>query len=336
MPAARSIRTTSIALTGAAAIALSPLLPAHDTPIRTVTLPQVQLTDLTIPAFGAIPYQIGINLLGDILAVAPILIGSTEQCTVCLGPNTPAPDTRYAPFSGWGLIGLGKGLITSPIALVKALEAGQDVGQALGAALLDIQVPITNTAALLLASRLPFGGFGLQATLDRLLTASRDALVAGFDIVAQALITGPVTVIGGVVTGATAFAGTLAQTGDVISALNAGRAPIEQSVNAALNDLTFKIGTGRARVYADLTEGPGVATSPIPTVPAPTPGAAVGPVTRVVNSAKAVPGTTAGAAAATSDAGTAGASDDSGTGSAPGAKHSGLGGSKRPHKASAD
>ncbi len=337
MAAVRSAYTTSIALAAAAAIAAGPLIPAQDTAPRTVSLPQIQLADLPIPAIGAIPYQIGINVLGNILALAPIVIGSTEQCqTVCLGPNTPAPASTYAPFTGWGLIGLGAGLITSPIALVKALESGKDVGQALGVALLDIQVPIQNTLNLLLAPRVPLGGFALEAALQRVFTASRDALVAGYNIVAQALVTGPVTVIGGVVTGVTAFAGTLAQTGDVISALNAGRAPIEQSVNAALSDLTINIETGRARVYADLTAPPTVATSPIPTVPPPTddvaPSAATGPVTKVVDSVKAVPGTTARAAAATDDNGSADAADDSGAASQSTPK-SGVGGSKRQHKA---
>ncbi|MGY4711144.1 hypothetical protein ACXDF8_16540 [Mycolicibacterium sp. CBM1] len=339
MPAARSFRTTTVALAGAAAIAAAPLIPAQDAPLRSVHLPDVQLTDLTIPALGAIPYQIGINALGDILAVAPILIGSTQQCTVCLGPNTPAPDARYAPFTGWGLVGLAKGLITSPVALVSALQAGKDVGQALGAALLDIQVPITNTVALLISSRVPYGGFGLQATLERLLTASRDALVGGFDIVAQALITGPVTVAGGVVAGATAFAGTLAQTGDVITALNAGRAPIQESVTAALNDLTFKIDTSRAKVYDDLTSGPDITTSPIPTVPAATADAvtaAAGPVTKVVESTKAVPGTTA-AAAQQVDGTDNGDTAQSGSAThSRAAKHSGLGGSKRPHRGDSD
>jgi hypothetical protein len=313
MPAAlSSLYKAGIALAGVGAIAASPLVPSQDVHVRAVHLPAIQLADLTVPALGAIPYQIGINVLGDIIAAAPILVGSTQQCqTYCLGPNTPAPDPSYAPFTGWGLVGLGKGLISSPIALVTALQAGQDVAQALGVALLAIQVPITNTFNLLLASRIPFGGFGLQATVGRALLASRDALVGGFDIAAQALVQGPLTVIGGVVAGATAFTGTLAQTGDVVDALNAGRAPIEQSVNAALSDLTFKIDTGRARVYADLTAGPGPATSPIPTVPPPT--AAAGRLAKV----------TSKPAARTSAKDTHRSA----------AKKDGVGGSKRAHRA---
>ncbi|BBX09412.1 hypothetical protein [Mycolicibacterium aichiense] len=310
MPATvTSLYKTSIALAGAGIIAVSPLTPSQSTPITSVHLPQIQLTDLSIPAFGAIPYQIGINLLGDILAATPILIGSTQQCdTYCLGPNTPAPLPTYAPFTGWGLVGLGKGLISSPAAFIGALQAGRDVPQALGVALLALQVPITNTFSLLTASRMPFGGFGLQATLERTFTASQDALVAGYQIAAQALVQGPLTVLGGAVAGATAFASTLAQTGDIVTALTAGRAPIQQAVTAAANDLAFKIDTGRARVYADLLAGPGATTRPIPTVPAPS-----GAASRLTKSTNTKT-TAAGGATST-------------------AKKGGVAGSKRAHKA---
>ncbi|PND54750.1 hypothetical protein CRM90_26370 [Mycobacterium sp. ENV421] len=310
MPAAvNSLYRTSIALAGAGVIAVSPLIPSHSAPVASVQLPHIQLTDLSVPAFGAIPYQIGINLLGDIIAATPILVGSTQQCsTYCLGPNTPAPEPTYAPFTGWGLVGLGKGLISSPVAFVGALQAGRDVAQALGVALLAVQVPIANTFSLLLASRIPFGGFGLQATLERTFTASQDALVAGYQIAAQALVQGPLTVLGGAVAGVTAFAATLAQTGDVVTALTAGRAPIQQAVTAAANDLAFKIDTGRARVYADLIAGPGATTRPIPTVPAPS-----GAASRLAKSTNTKPAT-AGSAKST-------------------AKKGGVAGSKRAHKA---
>ena len=143
-----SLYKTSIAIAAAGVVAASPLMPGpmisgpmisgREARIASVHLPQIQLTDLSIPALGAIPYQIGINMLGDIIAAAPILIGSTQQCaTYCLGPNTPAPAPTYAPFTGWGLVGLGQGLISSPIAFVTALQGGQNAAQALGVALLD-------------------------------------------------------------------------------------------------------------------------------------------------------------------------------------------------------
>lgn len=271
MPTAiTALYKTSIALAGAGVIAVSPLIPSQDARITSVHLPDIQLTDLTVPAFGAIPYQIGINVLGDILAATPILVGSTQQCaTYCLGPNTPAPDPTYAPFTGWGLVGLGQGLITSPVAFARALQAGQDPAQALGVALLAIQVPIANTFSLLVAPRIPAGGFELQATLDRAFAAYKHAVDYAVNIAAQALVTGPITVLGGVVEGTTVFAATLAQTGDVAAAFAAGRTPIQDSVRTATTDLVNEIDEGRSTIYADLTNGPGVTTRPIPTVPPP-------------------------------------------------------------------
>jgi hypothetical protein len=303
MPAAlSSLYKTSIALAGAGVIAVSPLVPSHDARIATVHLPEIQLTDLTVPAFGAIPYQIGINVLGDIIAAAPILVGSTQQCaTYCLGPNTPAPAPTYAPFTGWGLVGLGQGLISSPVAFIAALQAGQNVAQALGVALLAIQVPIANTFSLLLAPRTPDGGFSLRATLDRAFAASKHAVDYAVNIAAQALVTGPLTVLGGVVEGTTVFAGTLAQTGDFVTAFNAGRAPIQASVRTAATDLVNEVNEARSTIYADLTNGPGATTSPIPTVPPPTAASRVSKV----NSAKAASGTPTAKAAAPKKGGVA-------------------------------
>lgn len=311
MPSAvSSLYKTGVALTGAGIIAVSPMIPSRDAPIASAHTPQIQLADLSVPAFGAIPYQIGINVLGDIIAAAPILIGSTQQCqTYCLGPNTPAPDPTYAPFTGWGLVGLGQGLITSPVAFARALQAGQDFGQALGVALLAIQVPITNTFELLLAPRIPAGGFALQATLDRAFAAYKHAVDYAVNIAAQALVTGPLTVAGGLVEGATVFAGTLAQTGDVATAFVAGRAPIQASITTATTDLVDEINEGRATIYADLTGGPGATTRPIPTVAAPSSAASRGSKIKAT--------TTASAAGNTKPA------------------KKGVAGSKRPHKAAA-
>ncbi|EHB49961.1 hypothetical protein MycrhDRAFT_5348 [Mycolicibacterium rhodesiae JS60] len=311
MPAAiNALYKTSIALAGATAIAVSPLIPSQDVRIASVYLPEIQLTDLTVPAFGAIPYQIGINALGDLLAATPILVGSTQQCeTYCLGPNTPAPDPTYAPFTGWGLVGLGQGLITSPAAFVRALQAGQDPAQALGVALLAIQVPIANTFSLLVAPRIPAGGFELQATLDRAFAAYKHAVDYAVNIAAQALVTGPITVLGGVVEGTTVFAATLAQTGDVAAAFAAGRTPIQDSVRTATTDLVNEINEGRSTIYADLTTGPGATTRPIPTVPPPA-GAAT-PTSKRTPATKASPG----------------------AGQSTSAKKGSVAGSKRAHKA---
>lgn len=312
MPAVvSSLARTTIALAGASVVAVSPLIPSQTAPVTAVHLPQIQLTDLSVPAFGAIPYQIGINLLGDFLAASPILIGSTQQCqTYCLGPNTPAPDPTYAPFTGWGLVGLGNGLITSPVAFVAALQAGRDAGQALGAALLAIQVPIANTFSLLLAPRTPSGGFALRATLDRAFAAYKHAVDSGVNIAAQAFVTGPLTVVAGAVEGTTVFAGTLAQTGDFAAAFAAGRVPIQNSIRTATTDLVNEINEGRSTIYADLTAGPGATTRPIPTVPPPT-GAAL----RVAGKTESAKGSPAKAGGTST------------------AKKSGVAGSKRAAKA---
>jgi hypothetical protein len=244
------------------------------------------------------------------------------------------------PFTGWGALGIGAGLISSPIVFFSALGDGS-VSKALGAALLAIQVPIQNTLNLLASPR-AIGGFALQAVLDRAFQATKDSIDGVVNILAQALVTGPLGVISGAVAGATAFAATLAQTGDFVTAFNAGRAPFEASVNKALNDLTTEVGKNRAIVYADLTGGPGAATSPIPTIPPPPaaarPAAAAaednsGPVTTVTDSVKAVPGRTA--ASESGSKGSAGAaSDDQGSSaSAPKAKRGA--GQSRAHRADA-
>lgn len=321
MPAAvSSLFKTGIALAGAGVIALSPVVPTQDVRVPTVNLPAIELSALPVPALGAIPYQVLVNQLGNALAIAPILIGSTKQCTTCLGP-VPLVNTAV-PFTGWGAIGIAAGLIASPIAFVTALGDGS-VTKALGAALLAVQVPISNTLNfLLLADRIQYGGFALDAVLGRAFQAAKDSVDGLINIAAQALVTGPLTVLRGAVAGATTFAGTLASTGNVITAINAGRVPFESTVNLALTALTNEVQKNRSIVYNDLTSGPGVATSPIPTV-APPPVAAVsaaavdapaaptagGPVKTVVDSVKAVPG-------ARSAAATAGSGDGSDVGSA--------------------
>jgi hypothetical protein len=78
MPSAiRSAFSASVALAATGVIAVSPLAPAPEVHIPTVEIPGIELT--AVPALGAIPYQILVNLLGDALALAPIVIGGIEQ-----------------------------------------------------------------------------------------------------------------------------------------------------------------------------------------------------------------------------------------------------------------
>ncbi len=340
MPAAVSTALkASIAIAGASIIVVSPLIPTQNIHVPMVNLPGIELSaaPLPIPAIGAIPYQIGVNTIGNLLALAPILFGGTGQCYSCFGPTQITPQFPPVPFTGFGAIGIGAGLISSPIVFFGALGDGS-VTKALGAALLAIQVPIQNTLNLLGSPRVPVGGFALQAVLDRAFQATKDSIDGVVNVLAQALVTGPVEVISGAVAGATAFAGKLAETGDFVAAFNAGRAPFEASVKKALDELTTEIGKNRAIVYADLTGGPGVTTSPIPVIPPPTTSArpaataaSSGPVTKVTNSVKAVPAATA--ASESGSKGSAGSASD-GEGSSAAAPKAGHGaGTSKAHKA---
>jgi hypothetical protein len=268
MPAAiRSVFTASVAVATAGVIAVSPLAPTPEVHIPTVQIPGIELT--AVPAFGAIPYQILVNLLGDGLAIAPIVIGGIEQCTAlgCIGPVSP-PSPAASPFTGWGAIGFGVGLLTSPFAIVGALQDGLSLTQALGVALLAIQIPADNTFALLAADREPYGGYQFQATRDRAVQAITDALV-GTLRVAEQVFTGVRKIISSGLVAVTAFAQALADTGEIITALQAGLAPVRASVETALNDTAAAVQGLREAVYIDLTSGPGPAARPIPTLAAP-------------------------------------------------------------------
>lgn len=267
MPAAiRSVFSASVALAGAGVIAVGPIVPAVDIHLPRVQAPAIELVDYTVPALGAIPYQILINQVANVVALAPILFGSTEQCVTCLGPTAP-PSPAAIPFTGWGAIGLATGLLTSPFAFVDSLSGTSNFGQALGVAGLAIQTPITNTLALLEANRELFGGFELQAALDRAFLALKHTIDYTVNIAAQALVSGPLTIIGGVVVGLQTFVGTLAATGDFVAAFNAGRVPVNTAVTESLAALSAETEEARATIYADLTAGPDKAKSPIPTVP---------------------------------------------------------------------
>lgn len=265
MPSAiRSAFSATVALAATGVIAVSPLAPAPEVHIPTVQIPGIELT--AVPALGAIPYQILVNLLGDGLALAPIVIGGIEQCAVCIGPVSP-PSPAAAPFTGWGALGFGVGLLTSPFAIVGALGAGQSIGQALGAGILAFQIPADNSFALFKAPREGFGGYEFEATRGRARQAVTDAIVGTLGVGEQVL-TGVRQIISSGLVGITVFAQTLVAGGNVIAAIQAGLAPIRASVTSALNNTVLAVQGLREAVYTDLTSGPGPAARPIPTVSA--------------------------------------------------------------------
>lgn len=271
MPAAiRSVFSAGVALAGAGAIAASPVLAPSGVTVPTIQTSSITLAAASVPALGAIPYQVAINQLANVLALTPIVVGSTEQCVTCLGPAPVIPGSTAIPFTGWGAIGIGVGLLTSPFAFVETLTSASDLVQALGVAGLAVQTPITNTLALLEAGRDRFGGLELQGVLDRAFIALKHTVDYTVNIAAQALVSGPLTVIGGVVIGLQTFVGTLAATGDIVAAFNAGRIPVRTAVTESLTTLADETQEARATIYADLTAGPAIAASPIPTVPPPT------------------------------------------------------------------
>ena len=78
MPAAiRSVFSASVALAGAGAIAASPVLAPSGMAVPTIQTPSITLAAASVPALGAIPYQVAINQLANVLALAPIVVGST-------------------------------------------------------------------------------------------------------------------------------------------------------------------------------------------------------------------------------------------------------------------
>ena len=263
----RSLFTTGVAVASVGVIAVSPLAPAPALAVPTVQIPGIELVNgASVPALGAIPYQILVNLLGDALALAPIVIGGIEQCTVCIGPVSP-PSPAPSPFTGWGALGFGVGLLTTPFAIVGALGAGQSIGQALGAGILAFQIPADNSFALFAAPREGFGGYEFAATRARARQAVTDAIVGTIGV-AEQVLTGVRQIIGSGLLAITYFAQTLVAGGGVIAAIQAGLAPVQASVRTALNNTVGAVQALRTAVYIDLTSGPGAATSPIPTVSA--------------------------------------------------------------------
>jgi len=264
MPSAiRSAFSASVALAATGVLAVSPLAPTPEVHVPTVQIPSIELAAAAVPALGAIPYQILVNLVGDALALAPIVVGGIEQCTVCVGPvGFPA-----SPFTGWGALGFGVGLLTTPFAIVGALQSGLSITQALGAGILAFQIPADNTFALLAAPREPFGGYQFADTRARARSAVTDAIIGTLGV-GQQVLTGLRQIISSGLVGITVFAQTLVAGGSVIAAIQAGLAPVRASVQTALGSTVQAVQGLRVAVYTDLTGGPGAATSPIPTVSA--------------------------------------------------------------------
>ena len=266
--AIRSLFTASVAVASAGVIAVSPLAPAPAVPIPTVQIPGIELVNgASVPALGAIPYQILVNLVGDALALAPIVIGGIEQCTVCIGPVPTGFSPAASPFTGWGALGFGVGLLTTPFAIIGALQAGQSITGALGAGILAFQIPADNSFTLFSAPREGFGGYEFAGTRGRARQAVTDAIIGTIGV-AQQVLTGVRIIVSSGLVGITVFAQTLVDGGDIIEAIQAGLAPIRDSTLTALGNTVGAIQDLRTAVYADLTGGPGAATSPIPIVSA--------------------------------------------------------------------
>ena len=154
---------------------------------------------------------------------------------------------------------------------------------------------------------MPFGGYEFDATRGRAAQAVIDAVIGTFGV-AEQVLAGVRTVINGTLVGITTFAQTLATTGDFIAAFNAGLAPVSASIQTAVGDTVSAVQTLREAVYNDLTNGPGVATSPIPTVPAASaaqaaPAASAAQAAPAASAAQAAPAASA-AQAAPAQAGT--------------------------------
>ena len=318
----RSLFTTGVAVASVGVIAVSPLAPAPALAVPTVQIPGIELT--AAPALGAIPYQILVNLLGDALALAPIVIGGIQQCTVCAGPVPTGPGPVASPFTGWGALGLGVGLLTTPFAIVGALGAGQSITQALGVGILAFQIPADNTFALLAVPREGFGGYEFAATRARARQAVTDA-IGGTIGVAEQVLTGVRQIISSGLLAITYFAQTLVAGGGVIAAIQAGLAPVQASVRTALNNTVGAVQALREAVYVDLTSGPDAATSPIPTVSAASAATAASAANAASAASANMPRSVAAARASATAAPVAGGDSDSSGADSSGADSTGAG-----------
>ena len=316
--AIRSLFTASVAVASAGVIAVSPLAPAPAVPIPTVQIPGIELVNgASAPALGAIPYQILVNLLGDALALAPIVIGGIEQCTVCIGPVPTGFSPAASPFTGWGALGFGVGLLTTPFAIIGALQAGQSITGALGAGILAFQIPADNSFTLFSAPREGFGGYEFAGTRGRARQAVTDAIIGTIGV-AQQVLTGVRIIVSSGLVGITVFAQTLVDGGDIIEAIQAGLAPIRDSTLTALGNTVGAIQDLRTAVYADLTSGPGAATSPIPIVSAASAAAAASTASAAPAASADMPRTVAAARATGTAAPVAASGNDSPSDDSPG------------------
>lgn len=251
-----SFGKASISLTGAAAIALSPLGIPDEGAAGTASGQRIELLAASAPALGGPLYEVMVNQFGNFLALYPIVLGSTAQCTVCEGP------AYNSDYTGWGLAGVVNGLIQS----VPAFLSADSFISGLGEAGLAIQTPIINTYSLLGAERNPDGGFQFIDTFNRAVDAATIAVSNIIKTAYKAFVAGPYFAIGGIVEGLGIWAETLAETGSVVEALRAGLHAIAAGFTYAVANVANTIQTGREALYAELTSGPEAATHPIPTV----------------------------------------------------------------------
>lgn len=264
--ALRSAVTASMAMAAAGVIAVTPPAPAPGVHLPRLESAAVLLADATLPAFGALPYQVLVNQIGNAVALLPTLIGGTEQCTACQGPVATPENPTASAFTGWGGIGIAVGIVGSPLVFGQTLLATGEVGRALADAGAAISVPVSNTVSMLGADRVTYGGAQFAATRERGITALSDTVTLGLQIAAEAFIATPVAIVAGVAAGAAAFAQTLASTNNLRLSLEAAVAPVQAAVQTSITTLGAQVANLRSTVYADLTSGPTITTIPTPIV----------------------------------------------------------------------
>lgn len=348
--AVRSMFSASVALAGAGAIAVSPISPVHDMQLPQIRSAAIELT--AAPAFGANAYQALVNQFGNFLASYQIVVGSTEQCSICLSPESPGDSP--ITMTGWGTIGIAAGFVNSWLVFAQSLSAGDDLITALGYAGLAVQTPITNTFTLITNPRVPTGGYQLADTLGRAGEALGLVLNNAYNAAVQAFVTGPITIIGATIGGLQEFAKVMSETGDFLTATFVGWNVIEGGITQARTDLVDTIQTGREALYTTLTSGPTVTVNPIPLhgagdsesseaegsfAPEEEPDLPEAAAVAPSNSLKAIPGAAA-SVAGNSDSTAAAAADNSDSSAKSSdnssGKRTGVGGSKRQRAHAAD